>query len=140
MGWMSAIMTPTRKRVALNYKITQWRQEVRSVWRPNPLVTRCSRESQSNGTPGLRFWAAQGKRERNAVSANRCEGQYCVSYFSISNSLSHTNLSKKGRWYIFSKNCVARRLHCVVVFCMHIYMYYVNDHGYTILHTLNYIG
>ena len=85
------------------------------VWRPDPLVTRCSRESQQSGPPGLRL-SSPGKRKRNAVMANRVRVNM-LQFCSVSNSLSQTTFQIKWEVY-FSKNCVAR-LHCVIVFCMH---------------------
>ena len=59
----------------------------------------------------------------------------CCSLCSVSNSLSHANLSIKWELY-FSKNCVARLYHCVfyhcvIVFCMNLYMCIVVAYDYT---------
>ena len=107
-----------KKKGALNYYITPWRQEVKSVWRPDPLVTRCGRESQHPAE-----WAPRpplsspGEWERNAVKANRVRVNM-LQFCSVSNSLSHTTLSIKWEVY-FSKNCVAR-LYCVVTMNMYL--------------------
>ena len=116
MAWMSAIVTPTKRRGVLNYYISRWRQEVSLVWRPDPLVTRCSRESKQSGPPGPRL-SSPGERERNTVMANRVRVNM-LQFCSVSNYLSHTTFQIKWEVY-FSKNCVAR-LNCVV--CMHPHM------------------
>ena len=53
-----------KKRGALNYYITRWRQEVSLVWRPDPLVTRCGRESQHPAEWGPRPPVKQHRRTR----------------------------------------------------------------------------
>ena len=61
MGWMSAICDAHKKKGALNYYITRWRQEVSLVWRPDQLERRCSRENQHPERLGPQApgWAAQ---------------------------------------------------------------------------------
>ena len=115
MGWMSAIVTPTKRRWAWNYHITQWRQEVRKFrdqtrwWQD--AVKKAS--TQQSGPPGLRL-TSPGKRERNAVLANR---SVCCSSVQ-SPTPSHTQ-PFQIKWEVyFSKNCVAR-LYCVVVMILH---------------------
>ena len=86
----------------------------------NQLETRCGRENQHPERLGPRPPVEQPRRTgKNAVMANRV-GVNMLLFCSVSNSLSHTTLSIKWEVY-FSKNCVAR-LHCVVVFCMHLHM------------------
>ena len=71
------------------------------VWRPDPLVTRCGRESQHPPEWAPRPWlSSPGERERNAVMANRVRVnmlQFCL----VSDSLSHTTLSNKVRGIFF---------------------------------------
>ena len=69
----------------LNYYITRWRQEVsqfgdQKFWRPDPLMTRCGRESQhpAKWALGLRL-SNPGERERNTVMANREGRSICCS-------------------------------------------------------------
>ena len=101
-GWVKWVqfVTPTRRWV-LNYYITRWRQEVRSVWKPDPLVTRCGRESQHPAVcaPGSRL-SSIGERERKTVMANRVRVNM-LQFFSVSNCLSHTTLSNKVRGIFF---------------------------------------
>ena len=80
------------------------------VWRPDPLVTRCGREST-------------GERERNAVMANRV-GVNMLQFCLVSNSLSHATFLIKWEVY-FSKNCVARLYYCVAMIyaCICIWVY-----------------
>ena len=123
MGWMSAIVTSTR-RWALNIYITRWRLpvstelkvQVQLVWRPDPLVTRCGRESQHPGewAPGPRL-SSPGERERNAAIANRVRGnmlQFCL----VSNTLSNTTLSNKVRGIFFKELCRSSLLLCCRLF------------------------
>ena len=76
-----------------NYYITQWKQE---VWRPDPLVTRCGRGSLHPAS-----WEAleSGKETLMAMRVGVNMLQFC----SVSNSLSHTNLSNKVRGIFFLK-------------------------------------
>ena len=90
-----------KKKGALNYYITRWRQEVsefgdQTRWWQD-AVEKAS--TQQSGPAGLQL-SSPGKRERNAVMANRVRVnmlQFCL----VSNSLSHTTLSNKVRGIFF---------------------------------------
>ena len=71
------------------------------VWRPDPLMTRCGRESQhqQSGSSGPRL-SSPRERERNTVMANRVRINM-LQFCSVSNSLSHTTLSNKVRGIFF---------------------------------------
>ena len=95
------------------------------VWRPDPLVTRCSRESQQSGLPGPRL-SSPGEQERNTVMANRVRVnmlQFCL----VSNSLSYTTLSNKSERYIFLGtvslvfivSCSACICRCICIMCLY---------------------
>ena len=97
------------------------------VWRPDPLVTRCCRESQQSGPPGLRL-SSPGKRERNSVMANRVRVNMLL-FCSVSNSLSHTNLLNKARGIVFLRTvslvvfigplCIACICRCIYIMCLY---------------------
>ena len=108
-------MTPTRRRWALNYNITQctgssisWREDagMRNVsqrgWAPRPPVEQ------------------PGERERNTVMAIRV-GVNMLQFCSVSNSLSHTTLSIKGEVY-FSKELCCSSLLCRCYYSVYMYM------------------
>ena len=71
------------------------------VWRPDPLVTRCGRESQHPAELAPRPLVEQhrenGKETLMAIRVGVNMLQFC----SVSNSLSHTNLSNKVREIFF---------------------------------------
>ena len=110
MGWMSAIVIPTKRRCAWNYYITQWRQEVRQFGDQ----TRWSQDAvekagtQKSGPPGPRL-SSPGERERNAVMVNRV-GVNMLQFCSVSNSPSHTTLSIKWEVYFSKRLCRASLL------------------------------
>ena len=112
---MSAIVTPTRRRWALNYYITQYTRNSLS-WGSDELEI-SGRENQHPERlgPQVPGWAAQenGKETLMAIRVGVNMLQFC----SVSNSLSHTTLSIKWEVY-FSKNRVAR-LYCVVIMIQH---------------------
>ena len=121
-----------KKKGALSYYITWWRQEVRSVWRPDPLEIRCGRESQhlAEGASGppirnletrpvgekMLDWgtcpreagpqgprlSSPGERERNAIMTNRV-GVNILQFCLVYNSLLHTTLSNKMSGIFFYK-------------------------------------
>ena len=72
-----------------------------AVRRPDPLVTRCGRENQhpERMDPQASGWAAleNGKETLMAIRVGVNMLQFC----SVSNSLSHTNLSNKVRGIFF---------------------------------------
>ena len=121
MGWMSAIVTPT-KRWALNYYITQSSLEIRLVgnqtsWREDVGMRTCPREA---GPPGPRL-SSPGERERNVVMANRVRVnmlQFCP----VSNSLSHTTLSNKVRGIFFQELYRSSIIVVLLWLCMHLHM------------------
>ena len=135
--WWRSNMPFQRLSGRLNYYITRWRQEVsefgdRKVWRPDPLVTRCSRESQhsaENWAPGLWLSTLENGKERlMAIRVWVNVLQFC----SVSNSLSHTqpfqikwevySLKKSSLVFIIAPSLPCRHYHCVVVFCMNLDM------------------
>ena len=71
------------------------------VWRPDPLVTRCGRESQHPAEwaprPPVEQHQENGKETLMAIRVGVNMLQFC----SVSNSLSHTNLSNKVRGIFF---------------------------------------
>ena len=104
----------------LNYYITQWRQEVSSLemrWRQDAVE---KARTQQSGPPG---WAALENEKDTTLMAIRV-GVNILQFCSVSNSLSHANLTIKWKVYLF-KDCVAR-LHClvviIIVFCMNLHM------------------
>ena len=88
----------------LTYHITRWRQEVSLVWRPDPLVTRCGRESQhpaESWAPGPPVEQPQenGKETLMAIRVGVNMLQFC----SVSNSLSHEPFHIKWEVYFFKE-------------------------------------
>ena len=71
------------------------------VWRPDPLVKRCGRESQHPAewppSPPVEQHRKNGKETLMAIGVGVNMLQFC----SVSNSLSHTNLSNKVRGIFF---------------------------------------
>ena len=74
-----------------------------SIWKPDQLETRSGRESQHPAEEALKPPIEQlgsdelnspGEHEKNAVMANRV-GVNMLQFCSVSNFLSHTNLSNK---------------------------------------------
>ena len=59
-------------------------------WRPDPLVTRCGRESstQRSGPAGLRL-SSPGERERHNADGHKSRGQYIAVLFSLQLPLTH---------------------------------------------------
>ena len=86
----------------LNYYITRWRQEV-SEFGPDPLVTRCGRESrtQRRGPPGLRL-CSPGERGRHNADGHQSGGQYIAVLFGLQLPLTR-NLSNKVRGIFFKE-------------------------------------
>ena len=54
------------------------------VWRPDPLVTRCGRESQhpAEWAPGLRL-SSPGERDRHNADGHKSGGQYVAVLFGL---------------------------------------------------------
>ena len=93
-----------KKKGTLNYYITRWRQEVRSVLKPDPLVTRCGRETQhpAPSRVGPRL-SIPGERERNATFyAKRGPGRLirkkklCIMWVAAVNSFARVLNSRRG--------------------------------------------
>ena len=99
--------------VELLYNSVKTRYQL--VWRPDPLVTRCSRERHQPVEWTQGPWLSSPERERNAVFANRV-GVNMLQFCSVSNSLSHTTLWNKVEVYFSKRLC--RCLYCVVVMIM----------------------
>ena len=74
---------------------------LRPVWRPDPLLTRCDRESQHPGG-----WAPRPpvehlvERERT-TDGHKSGGQYIAVLFGLQLPLTHTTLSNKVRGIFF---------------------------------------
>ena len=74
------------------------------VWTPNPLVTRCGRESQHSAaswSPRPPVEHQENKKDTTLMAIRM--GVNMLQFCSVSNSLSHTNLSNKVRGTYFSK-------------------------------------
>ena len=70
-------------------------------WRPDPLVTRCGRESHHPAEWVPRRAVEQPRRTgKNAVMTNRV-GVHMLQFCSVSSPLSHTTLSNKVRGIFF---------------------------------------
>ena len=79
-----------------------------TVWRPDPLVTRCGRDSQHPEEWALRPPVEQpGERERHNADGYKSGGQYVAVLFALQLPLTHATFKIKCEVY-FSKNCVAR--------------------------------
>ena len=78
------------------------------VWRPDPLVTRCGRESQHPRPPVEQHRRTGKKRGYGPLS-----GVNILQFCSVSNSLSHATFQIKWEVY-FSKNFVAHLYYVVV--------------------------
>ena len=75
------------------------------VWRSDPLVTRCGRESQHSAgwATGLRL-SSPGERERHNAEGHKSGGSIYCSLCSVPNSLSHTQpFQIKWEVYFFLK-------------------------------------
>ena len=144
MGWMSAIVTPTR-RWTLNYYITRWRPEVSLEARPVGDKMRYRKLAHSRvgpQAPDWEFWGSDELEIRCWIGEHVPErlgpqaagwaawekgketrwwpiewGSICCSSVR-SPTPSHTQ-PFQIKWEVyFSKNCVAR-LYCCVVMFMH---------------------
>ena len=85
----------------LNYYITRWRQEVSQFWRPDWLMTRCSRESQHTA-------------ERHNADSHKIGVQYVAVLFGLQLALTH-NLSNKVRGCRSSLLCHCYDFACICV-------------------------
>ena len=91
---MSAVCD-ARKKVGVELLYNSVKTGSQAVWRPDPLVTRCGRESQHLAEWAIMPPVEQPKRTgKNAVMANRVRVN-TLQFCSVSNSLSHTTLSIK---------------------------------------------
>ena len=105
MGWMSAICD-AHKKVGVELLYNSVKTGSQFVWRPDPLVTRCSRESQHPAEWAIRPPVEQPKRTgKNAVMANRVRVNI-LQLCSVSNSLSHATFQIEWEVY-FSKRTVS---------------------------------
>ena len=100
------------------------------VWRPDPLVTRCGRESQHSAeswAPGLRL-SSPGERESHNADGHKSWGQYIAVLFGLQLPLIHITLSNKVRG-IFFKEVFSRLYYCVNMYsaclCVYMLIYYV---------------
>ena len=94
------------------------------------LETRSGRESQQKaGPPGLQL-SNPGERERHNADGHK-SGVNMLQFCSVSNSLSHTNLSNKVRGIYFFKEVFTRLLLRQYVFCMYMCIYAYLLCGYT---------
>ena len=120
----------------LNYYITRWRQEVREL--KNERVgdkMRLRKPAPSIEGPQAFGLAALVNEKDTTLMAIRAG----VNILQFSNSLSHANQIK---WEVyFSKNCVTRRLHCLVLRSqIHEYGHVRNGwNGHRILITIEHI-
>ena len=73
------------------------------VWRPDPLVTRCGRESQHPAEWAPRHPVEQHQENGKEILMAIRVGINMLQFCSVSNSLSHTSLSNKVRGTYFSK-------------------------------------
>ena len=107
----------------LNCYITRWRQEVRE-WRPDPLVTRCSRENstQWSGPAGLRL-NNLGEWERHNADVHKSGGQYIAVLFGLQLPLTYKPFQIKWEVYFFKEVYV--RLYSLrqYVFCLYMCIY-----------------
>ena len=116
------IVTLAGRRVNLKllYNPGEDRKSVR--WRSDELERRCWIEEH---VPGPRL--SPGERERNAVMADR-EGVNMLQFCSVSNSLSHTTLSIKGKIYfskeLYRSSSLRRYVSACICVC-------IVGHGYT---------
>ena len=97
-AWWRSNMPFQRLSGRLNYYITQWNRKSVS-WRTEELLTRCGRESQQSGPPGLRL-SSPGERERHSADGPKSGGQYVVVLFGLQLPLTR-NLSNKVRGIFF---------------------------------------
>ena len=126
MGWMCAIFDAHKKKVgfeqlynAVHRKFNQ--MGIRRVGEKMLHWGTCPREA---GPPGSRF-RSPGKRERNAIMANRV-GVNMLQFCSVSNSLSHTTLSIKWDVYFSKELCRSSLLLCRYdSACIQMFMNYV---------------
>ena len=103
----------------LNYYIIRWRQEVsefwRPVWRPDPLVTRCGRESQHPAEWAFRPPVEQYWRTEKNADGHKSGGSICRSSVR-SPTPSHTQTFQiKWEVYFLKKSSLVF-IHCVNVY------------------------
>ena len=132
------IVTPTRRRWALNYYITQYTGNSIS-WGLDELEIRYSRENQHPERLGPQApgWAAQENGKETRLCPIEWESICCSSVWSPTSS--HTQ-PFQIKWEVcFSKNCVTR-LYCVVVLHAYLDVYVlcvcIVGHGYTTIFSL----
>ena len=104
----------------LNYYITRWRQEVSSLensWWEDVGMRTCPREA---GPPRPQL-SNPGERERHTAMSGGAGEVNMLLFCSVSNSLSHINLSNKLRGIFFYELCL---YYCVNMYsaCLCVYM------------------
>ena len=111
MGWMSAICDAHKKKVGVellyNSVKTGSQFEDQTRWWQDAVKKASTQQSVPLGSR----LSSPGKRGRNTVMANRV-GVNMLQFCSVSNSLSHTNLSNKVRGIFFWKTVSSLSVCC----------------------------
>ena len=97
-------------------------------WRSDELETRCSRRSQHPERLAPRPPRASLENEKDTTLTAIRVGVNMLQFCSVSNSLSHTNLSNKVRGIFFLKKSSLVFIHCVSMYsaciCVYMHIYY----------------